>query len=259
MALINCPKCGRENVSDMAEKCPECEFEIKSYYQNIEKEELRNKKEQELLEKQKKIDEQEARRIEEESKKQIKCPECGTYFYEKLRICPNCGFSMDDTENINKLKIIEDLKNEADKKTWTWFLALAIIFGAGCIFMIYEGGGILILLGGVMTLIWTFLAWSFAQDKVENKNKLNLALDDYQTYKEKYGNKRPIQSVEITLKDMKEIQRVRENRGVKCPYCSSTNIKNISGTSRLASAVTFGILSKKIGKQWHCNNCKSDF
>lgn len=44
-----------------------------------------------------------------------------------------------------------------------------------------------------------------------------------------------------------------------CPYCRSTNIKKISGTSRAASVIGFGILSKKIGKQWYCNNCKSYF
>lgn len=46
---------------------------------------------------------------------------------------------------------------------------------------------------------------------------------------------------------------------VKCPYCQSTNVKKISFTSRTISTGLFGLGSKKIGKQWHCNNCKSDF
>lgn len=46
---------------------------------------------------------------------------------------------------------------------------------------------------------------------------------------------------------------------IECPYCHSTNTKKISGTSRTISALTFGFASKKIGKQWHCNNCGSDF
>lgn len=45
----------------------------------------------------------------------------------------------------------------------------------------------------------------------------------------------------------------------KCLYCQSTNIKKISGTTRWLSTGLFGLGSKKIGKQWHCNNCKSDF
>ena len=46
---------------------------------------------------------------------------------------------------------------------------------------------------------------------------------------------------------------------VHCPYCNSTNVNKISGTKKAASIIGFGILSNKIGKQWHCNSCKSDF
>ena len=46
---------------------------------------------------------------------------------------------------------------------------------------------------------------------------------------------------------------------VKCPYCGSTNTKKISTLSRMGSFATLGFAGKKIGKQWHCNNCKSDF
>lgn len=37
MALINCPECGKEMVSDSAESCPSCGFKIKKYFdqQNI--------------------------------------------------------------------------------------------------------------------------------------------------------------------------------------------------------------------------------
>lgn len=45
----------------------------------------------------------------------------------------------------------------------------------------------------------------------------------------------------------------------RCPYCNSTNLTKVSGTSRFASTLMFGIGSKKIGKQWKCNNCKSYF
>ena len=46
---------------------------------------------------------------------------------------------------------------------------------------------------------------------------------------------------------------------VHCPYCNSTNVNRISSTKKAASIIGFGILSNKIGKQWHCNNCRSDF
>lgn len=46
---------------------------------------------------------------------------------------------------------------------------------------------------------------------------------------------------------------------VHCPYCNSTNCKKISGVLKATSVAMFGIFSQKVKKQWHCNNCKSDF
>ena len=46
---------------------------------------------------------------------------------------------------------------------------------------------------------------------------------------------------------------------IKCPYCKSTNTKKLSAASRGLSFGIFGFGSKKIGKQWHCNGCGSDF
>lgn len=35
MALIKRPECGRENVSDSAEMCPDCGYGIKKHFQEI--------------------------------------------------------------------------------------------------------------------------------------------------------------------------------------------------------------------------------
>jgi DNA-directed RNA polymerase subunit RPC12/RpoP len=44
---------------------------------------------------------------------------------------------------------------------------------------------------------------------------------------------------------------------VKCPNCSSTNTQKISGTSKAASALAFGIFSMgKLTKTWECKTCK---
>ena len=56
-----------------------------------------------------------------------------------------------------------------------------------------------------------------------------------------------------------KLAAAREAQKLHCPYCKSTNVKKISLTGKALSIGTLGILSKKIGKQWHCNNCKSDF
>lgn len=52
-------------------------------------------------------------------------------------------------------------------------------------------------------------------------------------------------------KKAKEEEERRKNL-VCCPYCKSTNTKRLG---------TFGRLThfNAVGKQWHCNNCKSNF
>ena len=44
-----------------------------------------------------------------------------------------------------------------------------------------------------------------------------------------------------------------------CPYCGSSNITKIGTLSKVISVEVMGLASDKIGKQWHCNNCKSNF
>lgn len=41
MALVNCPECGKSNVSDTAVSCPECRFAIKEYFDKVKTEEQR--------------------------------------------------------------------------------------------------------------------------------------------------------------------------------------------------------------------------
>lgn len=51
-----------------------------------------------------------------------------------------------------------------------------------------------------------------------------------------------------------------DNNTPHCPYCNSTNIKKITTGSKVAHTALFGIFSmSRNSKQWHCNNCKSDF
>lgn len=51
MALVKCPECGRENVSDSAEMCPECGYNVKGHFQRIKQEEEEKRKRREFEEK----------------------------------------------------------------------------------------------------------------------------------------------------------------------------------------------------------------
>ena len=64
------------------------------------------------------------------------------------------------------------------------------------------------------------------------------------------------------LTSMKAFKESRAGGGrfsVECPYCHATNVRKVSLAGRAVSAGIFGLGSKKIGKQWHCNRCGSDF
>ena len=62
-----------------------------------------------------------------------------------------------------------------------------------------------------------------------------------------------------SLKQQESNKKVEEDNKVHCPYCNSTNVNKISGLSKACSIAMFGIFSRKVHKQWHCNNCGSDF
>lgn len=48
--------------------------------------------------------------------------------------------------------------------------------------------------------------------------------------------------------------------GVECPYCHATNVKRITTTSKAVHTAIFGIFSMgRNAKNYHCNNCNSDF
>lgn len=54
-------------------------------------------------------------------------------------------------------------------------------------------------------------------------------------------------------------QQANESNNIVCPYCKSTNTKKITTTAKAINTAVFGILGTKRHKQWHCNNCNSDF
>ena len=70
-----------------------------------------------------------------------------------------------------------------------------------------------------------------------------------------------ISQFKASLKQQESNKKVEEdNNTPHCPYCNSINIKKITTGSKVAHTALFGIFSiSRNSKQWHCNNCKSDF
>ena len=57
-----------------------------------------------------------------------------------------------------------------------------------------------------------------------------------------------------------KLQKLKEPKTAECPYCHSKNTKKIGSISKASSVAIWGIFAiDKVSKQWHCNNCGSDF
>lgn len=243
MALIYCPQCGHPNVSDSAEKCPNCGCNIKNFFLND-----KIKKQQRIITTQKR---------EEQQKKLLQCPECNRFFDYSLKICPYCGLSMEDKESINRLHNINRLEERIkDTSSLTKNLLICLVsFAAFIVFLLLyiltDSGFILTLCftGALLSVVFLVNIFIYFSDKNKDKKKLEIAKRDYTSYKK-------IEEQEFN----RLIQSINSNKiEIYCPYCKSSNVQKITTSSRVGSSVMFGIASKKMGKQWHCNTCKSDF
>ena len=52
----------------------------------------------------------------------------------------------------------------------------------------------------------------------------------------------------------KRANGIKPGMNISCPYCQSGNVRKINFTERM---IDLG--GKKLGKQWHCMSCGSDF
>ena len=60
------------------------------------------------------------------------------------------------------------------------------------------------------------------------------------------------------VQQQKQIERANSaasSNTIKCPTCSSRNVKRISGMSKAAGAAMFGLFSKTAKSQFECENC----
>lgn len=183
------------------------------------------------------------------------CPECGKIISSFAEQCPTCGFPMNSFLKEHKL-------NDFDK---TWVCPRC---GELCIFTT-DKRPICEYCDTIMiqceetnkeAINSTFakpkevskqyeisLAKKYGEDQF-SEEAYNHRMDELRKWREEYDRKE--QSHQTTQ---------QQSSSVACPYCKSTNTKKISAVSRAGSIGLFGIFSKKVGKQWHCNDCDSDF
>lgn len=97
-----------------------------------------------------------------------------------------------------------------------------------------------------------FIVWETLQlEKIKSNPKFSQAL---------YEKRLEIEKAEHD-EGVRKALEARKGLGttVSCPYCHSNNVKKVGTSGRLLSVFTFGLASGKVGKQWHCRSCGSDF
>lgn len=265
MALINCPECNKQ-VSDNANNCPHCGFEVRKHL-----EEMRLKKEREELELKEKIKREkeeakknklEAEKIKLERKLTKECLECGLLVPENSESCPHCGFVFDERYQtyLETKKDLEILSHNMTLFIAPLILGIILIFVYGFVFAPHDTGQGFLLVGaltGIAGMIG-LLVTSSKKDGLERQ--YNLIRNDYGIYLEKEKQRTAWEEAEA--RERKE-RILRKNSGIgespRCPTCGSTNVSRIGSGERMMSVVGLGILSKKINKTMKCNNPKCGY
>ena len=216
----------------------------------------------------------------------IKCPECNREISNKAENCPHCGYPISKDENFKLYKIIivgYGIDNATQTKLDKINELLQEILGytksetSEMSKFRYTGNVSWYLTQNVTIEEAHLIAIPF------NDWDIQTFLIDQQTQKcltwnkvgglppknpKKHYYDEPIVSRDHLMDPFNppQIERqpvttttVAEDNFVKCPYCKSTKTRKISTASRVVSTGLFGLGSKKIGKQWHCNQCNSDF
>ena len=160
----------------------------------------------------------------------ITCPECGKEVSDKCRACIHCGFPLINTKcDING--VVYDFENEL--RVALRFKKEEYLYAVGMI-----------------------------------RRKTNLDSEDAFRLLELI---REIQNIPVSYKPLYPCEDRSKycysdtnddnsvSSSVECPYCHGRNTRRISGASKLANTAFFGLLGTKRYKEWHCNNCGSDF
>jgi hypothetical protein len=102
-----------------------------------------------------------------------------------------------------------------------------------------------------------FLCWY--QDYLREQADPGCLERERQEHERKQKALETARQVEKWKAKQQEQQDLASGKRVVCPYCHSTNTEKISTVSRAVSVSLVGAASVKLGKQWHCKQCGSNF
>lgn len=170
------------------------------------------------------------------------CPQCQQWYKSTSRYCPDCDIIMytkdsyaDRIHRNKKLKIRTRKKIKITLFIGIIFIAASIILTAVSLYIVFiadtiEANKIIIeticIIGILLSTVLFITGVCFGLKYI-------------------YYNKR--------------IQLSPKAPNIQCPYCRSKLVSRITTFDRTISIITFGLVSNKFGKQWHCDDCDSNF
>ena len=261
MALVKCPECGKEKVSDTAEACPECGYGIKAHFERIRREEHVNK----ILEEKRKAEEEQRRKHEEWKKaEEIKRLEYEKMLQEhpemakviKEKEIENARKKLEE-EQAQKDALVQRLKKEKNSEIkgkilcaiWAVFWTIACIWS----FSASEHGSL-----GLLIVIAFFCAAGGWAMLVMTNGSVEQMESDIQTASRSVEEYQKVLDARLAYWQMQS-EKIKTEEALmhpKCPNCGSTNTQRISTLNRAVSIGTVGLASSKIGKQYECKKCK---
>lgn len=298
MALIKCPECGREKVSDSAESCPDCGYGIKEHFKKLKEvifvSLLAPEDYNKAVSNVGVIHKTFSDGIEEGVKGKLNYKDDYDYWVEdghlfiQQRGYKATEYIIDGDCLINVKSIWqgnlpnEECFNAECTNTCVYDATLTdhIIFNEDGIFIKQTDGkvgvsGTYIRRGNLIAkrsknssntsycyLVYkgqhcgeTYIKTDSAI--LEEAKSLCSELDKKPYVSESVGT--PVTEIKEETSWQQAVRKTNESNGITCPYCKSANCNRVGTLSRGFSFGLFGFGSSKVGKQWHCNDCKSDF
>lgn len=273
MALIKCPECNKE-ISDMSELCIGCGFPISKHIakQKEEEEILSVDITQECQDIKKifsdfknnyvplsgmRIDLTDVQKINKEVKQKIASLNLQSQKQIIGKFAESFVVGLCEDNNINYVNFedvkfvceiigISNISSQSIKNiTQIIYTYMETVSGAS----------------GIMPLSW-LIGIIFEAGDDEDK----ILLEETLIKPNAFGNPRKSDVFEVieslknssANKSIAEVSKKEENIP-KCPTCQSTDIKKVSTMSKAGSVALWGLFSQKVKKQWHCNNCGSEW
>lgn len=226
----------------------------------------------------------------------IKCPECGKQVSDTAPTCPNCGLNFRLKEQIDEIdaklnrdfeQYVASLKpptmisslselNECRKESSQRRLCIVLSVGMGIFGLILAFFAMDISYGftkyhfGIICISLAlfglaYYLYNFEKRTLKEKQKqIQYEIDNFDKVKEdrikSYASILNIRRKNM-INNLTGYNNSNDNQNIPhCLTCGSTNIRKISGVSKAGSVAVWGVLAVgKVSKQWHCNNCGSEW